>query len=399
MCERKGHVATRSASKEVVLRAEARLEDAKDKILPFLRLTSFELDDDSRQACNVRYFFRKTSESCNPSDVRNGKHIDAAGADMVHEPLIVFFHGLGCSKYDFVGAIDRLQKASVIAIDWPCTGVLEDKQFDEDEAVLDYLVESRGGFNFSAMVEFAYRAIKAILQDLGYDQNSKFILVGHSMGAKLATLYAGTYPADVLALVNVEGHLHPLDPKMAIKLIRDLQQAIDRKAECASEADITKEAFQCLQDQVLEGVPDSDAVAKWVQVMKHMTSAKGFYAHASAIVSEGKTAPDRLWELFVKLASSEQSEEAATLGQPRDETCEFATMKLMHIYGELNREALSSSLKLYRSRCTERLTIREIAGSGHFPFFDNPKEFWAVLEEWLSQQGLVVGNAAKTNAC
>jgi len=306
---------------------------------------------------------------------------------------------LGCSKYDFVGAVDRLQKASILGIDWPCTGILEGRHFEDDEAVLDYFEENRGGFTFSAMVEFAYRAVKAILQDLGYDNNSKFILVGHSMGAKLATLYAGTYPEDVIALVNVEGHLHPSDPRMAIKLIQDLQQAMDRKDEYASEAEVTKEAFQRLQDQFLESAPDSDAVAKWMQVMKQMTSAKGFYAQASAIVSEGKVAPDRLWELFVKLACTEQTEAAATLDQSLKEPSVSMPLKLMHIYGERNREALSSSLMLYRSRCNERLTIREIADSGHFPFFDNPNEFWAVLEEWLLQQGFWGCNTSKASAC
>jgi len=401
MSESKGHAALSGVAKEcadTVLRAEVRLEDAKHKILPFLGLASFELDHGDRQVCSVRYFFRKALACRDASDSRDGQRIETE-SDIVHEPLIVFFHGLGCSKYDFVGAVDRLQKANILGIDWPCTGILEGRHFEEDEAVLDYFVNSRGGFNFSAMVEFAYRSVKAILQDLGYDRNSKFILVGHSMGAKLATLYASTYPEDVVALVNVEGHLHPSDPKMAIKLIQDLQQAMARKDETVSEADVTKEVFQHLQDQFLERAPDSDAVAKWMQVMKQMTSAKGFYAQACAIVSEGEAAPDRLWNLFVQLACTEQAEATATLDQPLNGLSVSMPMTLLHVYGERNRDALSSSLKLYRSRCNERLTIREIADSGHFPFFDNPNEFWALLEEWLSQPGRWGCNALKTTAC
>jgi len=364
--------------------------------LPFLRLASFEFDDDSKQVCTVRYFFRKALAGCNASGFQEGDRIGTESY-ITPEPLIVFFHGLGCSKYDFVGAVDRLPKASILGIDWPCTGILESRHFEEDEAIVDYLVNSRGDFNFPAMVEFAYKAVKTILQDLGYDSRSKFTLVGHSMGAKLATLYAGTYPEDVIALVNVEGHLHPSDPKMAIKLLNDLQRDMDGKDESVSEAEATKKTFQRLQDQFLDGVPNSDAIAKWMQVMKQMTSAKGFYAQARAIVSEGEAVPDRLWELFVKLACTEQAESAVTVDQARSEAF-VPTPKVMHIYGERNREALSSSLTLYRSRCDKRLTIREIAESGHFPFFDNPDEFWAVLDEWLSQQGLWGCNAPKSNA-
>merc|ERR1712029_1302712 len=61
-----------------------------------------------------------------------------------------------------------------------------------------------------------------ILHDLGYEPGARFILVGHSMGAKVATLYAANYPEDIKTLVNIEGHLHPEDPRMARKLVDEL---------------------------------------------------------------------------------------------------------------------------------------------------------------------------------
>jgi len=92
MSEPDGHVAARGVAKEradTVLRAETRLEDAKQTILPFLGLASFEFDGDCKQACSVRYFFRKASACCNASDPCDSKCIETE-SDIVHKPLMVF---------------------------------------------------------------------------------------------------------------------------------------------------------------------------------------------------------------------------------------------------------------------------------------------------------------------
>merc|ERR1711870_146208 len=114
---------------------------------------------------------------------------------------------------------------------------------------------------------------------------------------------------------------------------------------------------------------------------KRMTSARGFFAQARAIAREGEEAPDRLWQSFVTLA-----DRARDTSFTEDADGALSSMKLLHVYGQRHKELVSTSVAIYRSRCID---IREIADSGHFPFFDNPDEFWSMLESWLLQNQLL----------
>lgn len=433
-----------------IMHAQTRLENAIQKIGPFLHKVSVPMGGANGGTYVARYFFRDVGLgearssvlggllACDPevlqidSCVLGGllaggsphsyqanvscEVVRSHGSDgktkgrgrEPRESLVVFFHGLGCSKYDFVGAIDRLPKARVLALDWPCTGILETFHFQQDEAFLDNSVESNGPLSLDNMAEFAHRAIHLILEDLGFKPGTRFVLVGHSMGGKVATLYATKYTEDISALVNIEGHLHPSDPKMARKLVQQLDSEIEtvskkRRTEMSSKDDETErqtteykdkvmqEVFQRIQLQMLESAPDSDAIAKWMQVLKRMTSAKGFFAQARAIACEGEDRPDRLWRLFVKLANSETEQGNTT--DKASSGSEYAgapsPVKILHIYGQRNRELVSTSLDIYRGQCKGNIDIAEISQSGHFPFFDNPDEFWGVLQTWLSDKGLL----------
>merc|ERR1719160_2471562 len=82
--------------------------------------------------------------------------------------------------------------------------------------------------------------------------------------------------------------------------------------------------------------------------MKRMTCAKGFFAQARAIASEGEEKPDRLWRLFVGLVDQ---------GRAQGETSNAAdgashSLKILHMYGQRNRDFLSTSLEIYRNQCT-----------------------------------------------
>lgn len=359
---------------DVRIRAQKRLDNAIEKITPFSRVALVSLLDSSADKHRVRYFFRKA--------------VDASSEQSAScKPLVVFFHGLGCSKYDFVGAVDRLQKTNVLAIDWPCTGILDPACFENNDAYLDALASENQRFDLDVMAELAFKAIPQILEDLGYDSVPPFILVGHSMGGKIATLYASAHPESVSALVNIEGHLHPSDPRMARKLVADLDKEIESLSSCHSparridrEARVVEPAFQRVQNHFLGSMPDSDAIAKWMQVMERMTSPRGFFAQARAIANEGQNNPERLWRLFVNLATSDAALASADMVCP---------MKILHIYGERNRELLMTSLDIYQNQSNCCIGIREISGCGHFPFFDNPAEFWMVLETWLFESGLL----------
>jgi len=113
-----------------------------------------------------------------------------------HNRLIVFLHGWGDVGSTFQFVIDELkQDWFVIAPDW--RGFGESRANADSYWFPDYLAD-----------------LDAILQI--YSPDAAVRLVGHSMGANVATLYAGVMPERVSALVNVEGFgLPDSDPEDA----------------------------------------------------------------------------------------------------------------------------------------------------------------------------------------
>jgi len=378
-----------TSSLDVVSRAQNRLNDSVRTLRPFLRETEILLEvpslgdkDGFDIELPIRYAFREAAEMMCSKDV-----------DQQGKPLVIFFHGLGCSKFDFVGALHRLPFADVLVFDWPFTGILKPAHFRQDSALLEALNNLGLSFDFDLMVRFAHAAIHSILRELGRPGKQRFTLVGHSMGAKVAVLYASRHREDVQCLVNVEGHLHPSDPKMAHKLVKDLEATLEdamsqkaprpapdakrRRIATDAKSKLIEDTFEQLQKSFLEGTPDSDAIAKWMHAMERMTLPCGFYAQAKAIAIEGAEKPDRLWQEFVELGR-----------RNRDDALCRKPLKLLYIYGERNRAALSTSKGIYElAHRADGIDIRitEIAASGHFPFFDNPKDFWTTLEGWLQE--------------
>ena len=111
-------------------------------------------------------------------------------------PLLVFLHGWGDAGSSFQFVVDEFKKDwFVIAPDW--RGFGESKVEAESYWFPDYLAD-----------------LDAILEIYSPDKAAR--LVGHSMGANAASLYAGVMPERVAALVNVEGFgLSDSDPEDA----------------------------------------------------------------------------------------------------------------------------------------------------------------------------------------
>ncbi len=111
-------------------------------------------------------------------------------------PLLVYLHGWGDAGSTFQFVVDELkQDWFVIAPDW--RGFGESKVEAESYWFPDYLAD-----------------LDAILEI--YSPDVAVRLVGHSMGANVASLYAGAMPERVVALVNVEGFgLSDSDPEDA----------------------------------------------------------------------------------------------------------------------------------------------------------------------------------------
>jgi pimeloyl-ACP methyl ester carboxylesterase len=100
-------------------------------------------------------------------------------------PLLVFLHGWGDAGSTFQFVVDELKDDwFVIAPDW--RGFGETRLEAESYWFPDYLAD------LDALLEI-------------YSPDGPVRLVGHSMGANVASLYAGVMPERVAAVVNIEG--------------------------------------------------------------------------------------------------------------------------------------------------------------------------------------------------
>ncbi len=101
---------------------------------------------------------------------------------------IIFVHGLGCSKDDFINVTKakELRDYELFSFDWPGAG---ESTYPKSKALeIKDLVKIINAF-----------AIKFSVK--------RFILVGHSVGAVAALLYVVKYPKKVAGFLNVEGSL------------------------------------------------------------------------------------------------------------------------------------------------------------------------------------------------
>lgn len=103
---------------------------------------------------------------------------------------IVYFHGLGCLKEDFVDVVhnSRLKNFSHFAFDFPGSGQAS--------------YPKNTSLDFYDLVEITHKVLKKL-------RINKLILVGHSSGGIVALLYANKYPDKVGKFINVEGTITP----------------------------------------------------------------------------------------------------------------------------------------------------------------------------------------------
>ena len=103
---------------------------------------------------------------------------------------IIYFHGLGCQKEDFINIAhnSQLKSFSHFAFDFPGSG----RAPYPKNAYLD----------FYDLVEITHKVLKKL-------KIKKLILVGHSSGGIVAVLYADKHPEMVEKLINIEGTLLP----------------------------------------------------------------------------------------------------------------------------------------------------------------------------------------------
>lgn len=100
-------------------------------------------------------------------------------------PLLVVLHGWGDCGWSFQFLVDELREAwFVVAPDW--RGFGQSRNHAQNYWFPDYVADLDALLNI-------------------YQANLPIRLLGHSMGANVAGLYAGSFPERVSAFVNVEG--------------------------------------------------------------------------------------------------------------------------------------------------------------------------------------------------
>ena len=111
------------------------------------------------------------------------------------DPMLVFLHGWGDTGSCFQFVVDEFRTGYfVVAPDW--RGFGESVSSSESYWFPDYLAD-----------------LHELLQIYSPDKPAQ--LIGHSMGANVAALYAGVFPERIAALVNLEGFgLATAIPKM-----------------------------------------------------------------------------------------------------------------------------------------------------------------------------------------
>jgi pimeloyl-ACP methyl ester carboxylesterase len=107
-------------------------------------------------------------------------------------PTILYIHGLGCSKADFIDMTfaPELKPFRLISADNPGCG---DTSYVEKHPL-----------NIDAVVELVENFVEQL-------RLTRFLLVGGSMGGLVALLYAEQNPDKIAGFVNVEGNLAPED--------------------------------------------------------------------------------------------------------------------------------------------------------------------------------------------
>lgn len=76
------------------------------------------------------------------------------------------------------------------------------------------------------------RDLHQVLNLLTEKEHQRFLLIGHSMGGMIASLYAGVYPERIAGLINLEGWMVPDNPPESVpqRLRQWLSQCGDSKA-------------------------------------------------------------------------------------------------------------------------------------------------------------------------
>jgi pimeloyl-ACP methyl ester carboxylesterase len=230
-------------------------------------------------------------------------------------PTILYIHGLGCSKTDFVDmtTLSELQSFRLVSADNPgCGG----SSYDEEHPL-----------NIDGVLE----VIETFVTHLGLH---RFLLVGGSMGGLVALLYAERNPDKVAGFVNVEGNLAPED--------------------CMFSRMVIPHSYSHFESTIFP------------QIKKTLSAKEGpgFARHLQVLAQ----AHPRAYYDY-----SFQTVEYSDRGNLLQRFLSLPVPKCF-LYGSEDRH-LSYLQRLRESQCT----VVEIPNANHFLFYDQPNHFAAAL--------------------
>jgi len=240
---------------------------------------------------------------------------------------ILYLHGLGCSKNDFLRATstDELQAYTLVAFDFPGCG---------NSSYPDNIV-----FGIDDLVEITNIFVsKLSLGDL--------VVIGHSMGGLVALLYIQRYGEHIKGFINVEGNLASQD--------------------CFFSREIIKYSFVELKEMVFQDFvqklsrSENRGFQKYVDTLEKYSSPKAFFDYCPSLVSYSDN--ENLIQRFTGLK-----------------------IPIIFIYGSENN--LLSHIPLLKNKGCE---VAEIANSNHFPFYDNPQDYYRVISNFLNKRFIAI---------
>ncbi|MDY6965394.1 MAG: alpha/beta hydrolase [Halobacteriota archaeon] len=238
------------------------------------------------------------------------------------EATVLYIHGLGCSKDDFLAATEvrELKAHTLLAFDFPGCG---NSTYPEDMALeIDDLVE----------------ITDIVVSELGL---AGFVLIGHSMGGLVALLYAEKYAEKVKAFINVEGNLGSEN------------STISRKVAKISFEEFNERVFPNLKERLL--AMDNTGFKRHVEILKRYSSPKAFFDYSPSLMEYSDSG--KLIQRFTGLK-----------------------IPKLFVYGSEN-STLSFISELKEAGCE----VAEISGSNHFPNYDNPEEYYDVVSKFLER--------------
>jgi pimeloyl-ACP methyl ester carboxylesterase len=232
-----------------------------------------------------------------------------------HGPTILYVHGLGCSKADFMEltSAPELQSFRLVSADHPGCG---DSSYDENHSL-----------NIDGVVELIENFVAHLQLD-------RFLLVGGSMGGLVALLYAERNLNKIAGFANVEGNLAPED--------------------CMFSRTVIPHSYSHFEEVVFPRIK-KELSAK---------AGRGFAQHLRVLE---KANPRAYYDY------SFQTVEYSDQGNLLERFLSLPVPKCF-LYGSENRH-LAYLQRLRESKCT----VIEVPDANHFLFYDEPNHYAAAL--------------------